>query len=457
MSMSWAVKYRPRSLDDVIAQDGTVGVLRQMVKSDRVNAALLFHGPKGSGKTSVARIVAKAVQCEDPSNRVPCGRCGACTSDWDDTYELDAASNRGVQAMLDLLKQVGYRPRGKKKVYIIDEAHMLTPEAMSAFLKMLEEPPSHVLFILATTDRNALLPTVRSRCLGFAFRPFSDEALTARLAYICKSEKIRVEPRALRLIAERSERSMRDAIMILEACVSDGVVSEKVVVSMYGGTTDKTLLAMARLVLTKGEKASARFFVKRQDRIERGVADEDWIGGLCGFVRDASMYSYCPDIGEKRPLVMDEKLQGLFGDLRMVIPIWLSNLWYQYRGRRTDDIDVMFLEFRDRIENPDRYARKEIVYRETHQVRSKRAPAESLPVDLPFFMQKLGSFVEQVSGRTTIRSPKGRLLDIVNDPSFAKHEYYIELRDVKLLRREDINGFHLERKGLIKKRGNECT
>lgn len=217
-------KWRPRRFGELVGQDAVATTLRQAVAQGRLSHAYLFCGPRGTGKTTTARILAKAANCLDPQDREPCDTCTICQAinegRFMDLIEVDAASNRRIEEMRDLRERVRFGPtQGRYKVYIIDEAHMLTPEASNAFLKTLEEPPSYVIFVLCTTEPHRVLPTIVSRCQRFDFRRLSSEAIVKRLSQICREEGIETEPSTLDALARNAWGSMRDAENLLEQLV----------------------------------------------------------------------------------------------------------------------------------------------------------------------------------------------------------------------------------------------
>lgn len=229
MSMHQALyrKYRPRTFDDVCGQDHITDVLKYEVGADRVSHAYLFCGSRGTGKTSCAKILAKAVNCLAPLDGNPCGKCEACLEiergATMDIVEMDAASNNGIDNIRDIRDEVMYTPAVlKKRVYIIDEVHMLSTSAFNALLKTLEEPPAHVLFILATTELHELPATIISRCLRFDFRRISSDVIKNRLLYIADKENIVLEDEAALVIAKQAEGGMRDAVSMLELCSGGG-------------------------------------------------------------------------------------------------------------------------------------------------------------------------------------------------------------------------------------------
>ena len=217
-------KYRPSNFDEVVGQQPIIQTLKNAIVQNRIAHAYLFCGPRGTGKTSIAKIFAKMLNCEDKSNK-PCGKCINCkmvqNGSHPDIIEIDAASNNGVDEVRNLIDKVKYAPmQGKYKVYIIDEVHMMTTGAFNALLKTIEEPPAHVVFILATTEPNKVIPTIISRCQRFDFNKVSQKDIEKRLSIVCKEEKIEIDPEAISLIAQLADGGMRDSLSILDQCIA---------------------------------------------------------------------------------------------------------------------------------------------------------------------------------------------------------------------------------------------
>ena len=228
MSEALYRKYRPQIFEDVVGQEHIERTIKNAIEQDKVSHAYLFTGPRGTGKTTTARLLAKALLCEHGPTPEPDGTCDDCVmianGEHPDVYELDAASRTGVENVREeIIGRVQFAPtRGRYKIYIIDEVHMLSTAAFNALLKTLEEPPSHVVFILATTDPQKVPETIHSRCQRFDFRRISQEALVSRLGAVCVSEGVEFEGEALDLIAHRAEGGMRNALTSLEQLIAFG-------------------------------------------------------------------------------------------------------------------------------------------------------------------------------------------------------------------------------------------
>ena len=218
-------KFRPDTFEDVKGQDHIVTTLKNQIRADRIGHAFLFCGTRGTGKTTVAKILAKAVNCEQPVDGSPCNECPTCRAIQAGTsmnvIEIDAASNNGVDNIREIREEVTYRPtQGKYKVYIIDEVHMLSAGAFNALLKTLEEPPSYVIFILATTESHKIPVTIQSRCQRYDFHRISIDTIAGRLRELMEKEQLSVEEKALRYVAKAGDGSMRDALSLLDQCIA---------------------------------------------------------------------------------------------------------------------------------------------------------------------------------------------------------------------------------------------
>lgn len=252
-------KWRPASFQQVKGQDHIVQTLKNQITSGRVGHAYLFCGTRGTGKTSIAKIFARAVNCESPIDGSPCNECQICrgiaSGSSMNVVEIDAASNNGVENIREIREQVQYPPtEGKYRVYIIDEVHMLSTGAFNALLKTLEEPPSYVIFILATTEVNKIPITVLSRCQRYDFKRISRDTLAARLKELAEAEQIPAEDKALAYIAKAADGSMRDALSLLDQCVAfyyDSLLTYEHVLEVLGAVDSTVFSQLLRAVLEK--------------------------------------------------------------------------------------------------------------------------------------------------------------------------------------------------------------
>lgn len=291
-------KYRPRSFVDVCGEEHITSVLQYESKMGRISHAYLFCGPRGTGKTTCAKILAKAVNCEHPVDGNPCGKCFACESidsgNATDVLEMDAASNNGVEYIRDIRDGVNYTPAVlKKRVYIIDEVHMLSQSAFNALLKTLEEPPEHVLFILATTELHKLPATIISRCQRFDFRRIAVDIIAERLRKIAAIEDIPLSEEAARILAKQAQGGMRDAISLFELCGGGGhEVTANRVTEVLGLSTIETVYKTA-VAVARRDIAGLFRMVDTVARSARDIA-VFW-QELTAFWRDMLVIQYVQD------------------------------------------------------------------------------------------------------------------------------------------------------------------
>ncbi len=285
-----ARRYRPQTFDDLIGQQHVSQALSRAIESNRVGHAYLFTGARGVGKTSAARILAKALNCAEGTSATPCGECELCESvssgDDVDVLEIDGASNRGIDEIRQLRQNVAVRPsRARYKIYIIDEVHMLTKEAFNALLKTLEEPPEHVKFIFATTEPNKIPITILSRCQRYDFAGIETAAIQDRLEQIATAEGVTVEADALQILAMRAAGSMRDSQSLLEQLLSTGrdTVTSADVTSMLGIAPATRL---SQLVVPLVERDAAAALAQLDAGIGEGAEVSQLIDQLLGYFRD---------------------------------------------------------------------------------------------------------------------------------------------------------------------------
>lgn len=284
-----ARKYRPQTFDDIVAQEHVTKTLSNSLKNDRVGSGYLFCGPRGTGKTTIARILAKSINCADESSPTPCGKCPSCIEiaggNSLDVLEIDAASNTGVDDVRTLRENVRYLPTsGKKRIYIIDEVHRLSGPAFDALLKTLEEPPAHVMFIFATTEPLKVPETILSRTQRYDFKRVSIEDLAGNLDRISKSENFKTTPEALRLIARKADGSVRDSLSLMDqvAAFADSEITEAEVIEALG-LVDKTLLF--DLLQAVGGKQVKEALKLVKNVFEGGIDPSDFVKELLEHLR----------------------------------------------------------------------------------------------------------------------------------------------------------------------------
>ncbi len=302
-------KYRPKTFDEVIGQDHITKTLINQIKNDKISHAYLFTGSRGTGKTSTAKIFAKAINCPSSKNGSPCLNCDVCKGlDGTniDVLEIDAASNNGVDEIRDLREKVKYPPVvGKYKVYIIDEVHMLSTSAFNALLKTLEEPPAHTVFILATTEVHKLPATILSRCLRFDFRLVSLEQLTALLKNILNAENIKFEDTAINVIARAGEGSVRDTLSIADRCVSfaGDNLTYQAVLSVLGVSEREILIDIVQQIF---EKKTGEALSLLDGILAKGKSPLVFASDMIGYFRDLLLINSLGDKSREIVVVKDD-------------------------------------------------------------------------------------------------------------------------------------------------------
>lgn len=315
-------KFRPQSFEQVKGQDHVVRALKNQVKTGRIGHAYLFTGTRGTGKTSVAKIFAKAINCLSPVDGEPCGTCENCKAVAADAFidivEIDAASNTGVDDIRQIIEEVQYTPtKGRYKVYIIDEAHMLTTAAFNAFLKTLEEPPSYVVFILATTEPHKLPITILSRCQRYDFHRISDEEITANLSELCAKEEVEAERKALEYVAKAGDGSMRDSISLLDKCIAFNL-GEKLTydnVLQTLGAVDTEIFSNIFRAVHAGDAVSALSGL--ESAVKDGKDLGQFISDFIWYIRNVLIAKVSGDASGKILGVTKENLKALEEDARM--------------------------------------------------------------------------------------------------------------------------------------------
>jgi len=330
-----ARKWRPKSFETLVGQDHVVRALTNALEQNRLHHAYLFTGTRGVGKTTLARILAKSLNCETGITAKPCGICNACSEidrgRFVDLIEVDAASNTQVDAMRDLLDNAQYAPSaGRFKVYIIDEVHMLSKSAFNAMLKTLEEPPAHVKFILATTDPQKVPVTVLSRCLQFNLRQMAGTSIISHLENILSQENIPYEPTALHLIARAADGSMRDALSLTDQAIAYGgkTVNEADVRAMLGAIDQSYLHELINALLTNDGKS---LIAQAKIMEERSISFESALNDLAQLLQQIAVVQTVPD-----SVADDLPERDLLLDLAKKISAETLQLYYQIAllGRR---------------------------------------------------------------------------------------------------------------------------
>lgn len=314
--------WRPQQFNDLVGQEHVTTTLKNALTSGQLAHAYLFHGPRGTGKTSAAKILAKAVNCEQGPASEPCNKCDACikitAGQMIDVVEIDAASNRGVDDIRELRDQVKYAPtEARYKVYIIDEAHMLTMEAFNALLKTLEEPPSHVLFLLATTEPHKLLSTILSRCQRFAFRRITFEHIVATIQKVCIAEGVTYDEDGVSLLARSADGGLRDALSLLDQALAFAGkhLDESAVTAVTGSGTKKGIYQLLQAIK---EQETAQVLASLQDCLNQGAEVERIMDDLIYTCRDLLLFHTAPQL---------EHLQGAISeraDFQALSQSWTS-------------------------------------------------------------------------------------------------------------------------------------
>ncbi|MBN1894263.1 DNA polymerase III subunit gamma/tau, partial [bacterium] len=290
-----ARKWRPLDWEGLVGQEHVTATLKNAIRHNRLAHAYLFTGPRGVGKTSAARVLAKSLNCESGPTLTPCNQCSNCREITEsrsvDVFEIDGASNRGIEEVRNLRENIRYSPaKGKYRIYIIDEVHMLTPEAFNALLKTLEEPPEHVVMIFATTEPHKIPATILSRCQRFDFRRMAHEDIIGQLRLICKSENVEIDEEALHLIARKADGSMRDSQSVLDQMISytGKAITGPDVIQALGLIEQEVFFELTDCII-RGDTGKALDLLDRA--IARGYDLEEFWSGLASHLRNALVLS----------------------------------------------------------------------------------------------------------------------------------------------------------------------
>ncbi|MBN1383518.1 MAG: DNA polymerase III subunit gamma/tau [Elusimicrobia bacterium] len=301
--MSYVVlarKYRPQKFEDIVGQEHVCRVLKNAIKEERIAHGYIFSGQRGVGKTTTARIFAKALNCKDGPKEEPCDKCDSCRGILKgtslDLLELDAASNRGIDEIRDLRENVKYAPSvSKYKIYIIDEVHMLTNEAFNALLKTLEEPPSHVIFIFATTSTQKIPATILSRCQRFNFKPLSIKEISEQLIKIAEKEDVKIDEKAVALIARSAGGALRDALSVFDQVISfcGSKIGAQDVISILGIVKEDILSRMVGYILANDTK---NLLHAVNETIVSGYDPLNIVSDLQEYLRNIMLYKVSPEL-----------------------------------------------------------------------------------------------------------------------------------------------------------------
>ena len=317
-------KFRPTEFEDVKGQEHIVTTLKNQIKADRIGHAYLFCGTRGTGKTTVAKIFAKAVNCEHPVDGSPCGECPSCRAIADgssmNVIEIDAASNNGVDNIRQIREEVSYRPtEGKYKVYIIDEVHMLSTGAFNALLKTLEEPPSYVIFILATTEAHKIPITILSRCQRYDFHRISIDTIAARLSDLMQQEKVDVEEKAIRYVAKAGDGSMRDALSLLDQCIAfhlGETLTYENVLEVLGAVDTEVFSRLLRQIIDKNVAAAISIL---DELVDEGRELGQLVSDFTWYLRNLLLIQSSDDMEEVLDMSQDS-IDALKEEAKLISP-----------------------------------------------------------------------------------------------------------------------------------------
>ena len=461
-------KFRPQVFADVKGQDHIVTTLKNQIKADRIGHAYLFCGTRGTGKTTIAKIFAKAVNCEYPVDGSPCGECPTCraiaSGSSMSVIEIDAASNNGVDNIRQIREEVEYRPTdGKYKVYIIDEAHMISQQAFNALLKTLEEPPSYIIFILATTEAHKIPITILSRCQRYDFRHISIDTITARLRELMEAENIVVEERALRYVAKAGDGSMRDALSLLDQCIAFYLGQELTydrVLNTLGAVDTEVFSRLLRQILDKditGAIGTLGDMVVEGRELGQFVTDFTWYLRNLMLVQSSDDMEDVLDVSTENLALLKEEAQMVDTEILMRYIRIFSELGSQikYAAQKRILIEIALIKLCkpemekdytslvDRIDSIEKKIEKGIVVAPGGASRSdievpepgkKPELPKAIPEDIRQVIANWNSIVSEMTGLTrsylkkAVRSlgPNDALLLVFDDPN--AYAYVMENR-----------------------------
>jgi DNA polymerase-3 subunit gamma/tau len=438
-------KFRPTTFEDVKGQEHIVTTLKNQIKAERIGHAYLFCGTRGTGKTTIAKIFAKAVNCEQPEDGNPCGKCAACRSIAAGTsmnvIEIDAASNNGVDNIREIREEVAYRPtEGKYKVYIIDEVHMLSTGAFNALLKTLEEPPEYVIFILATTEVHKIPITILSRCQRYDFKRISIDTIVARLSDLMVREGIEVEERAIRYIAKMADGSMRDALSLLDQCIAF-YLGEKLtyqhVLEVMGAVDTEVFSKLLRDVISKNVTkvlATLEELIMQGRELSQLTTDFTWYLRNLLLAKSSDGMEDVLDVSEENLVQLQEEANlvdydtliryiRVFSELsnqlkyatqkRVLLEVALIKLCKPEMETNQDSILSRIRAVEEKIEQGVQAVQTEVVYVNRGEEAPKAAPKPELPKALHEDVQAVAKnfrmIANQASGMLKVYLKQARL------------------------------------------------
>ena len=428
-------KFRPTTFEDVKGQDHIIKTLQNQIKADRIGHAYLFCGTRGTGKTTVAKIFAKAVNCEHPVDGSPCGECAICKAIAAGTsmnvIEIDAASNNGVDNIREIREEVAYRPtEGRFKVYIIDEVHMLSIGAFNALLKTLEEPPEYVIFILATTEVHKIPITILSRCQHYDFHRITIDTIAGRMNDLMEIEQVDVEQRAIRYIAKAADGSMRDALSLLDQCIAF-YLGQKLtydnVLEVLGAVDTDVFSRLLRNIIARDVPKvldTVEELVMQGRELSQLTADFTWYLRNLLLVKTSDNMEDVLDVSSENLQQLKEEAQMKYAtQKRVLLEVALIKLCTPAMEVNTDSLLDRIRAMEDRLDRELEAVQEKVVYVNASEVNGiagntnsasrKSQPKPELPDAVPEEIQKVvqnfRSIADEVSAPTSIYLKQARL------------------------------------------------
>lgn len=430
-------KFRPTEFDEVKGQDHIVTTLKNQIKTDRIGHAYLFTGTRGTGKTTIAKIMAKAVNCENPTDGSPCNECAVCSNINDNTSinvrELDAASNNGVDSIRQIIEEVEYPPtEGKYKVYIIDEVHMLSTGAFNALLKTLEEPPSYVIFILATTEVAKIPITILSRCQRYDFKRITIDTIAKRLRELCDKEGITAEDKAINYIAKVADGSMRDALSLLDQCIAFYLGEDLTfdnVLSCLGAVDTEIFSRLLRYIIDRNVSGTIEIIdevVQSGKEIGQFVTDFTWYLRNIILIRSSADMADVIDVSSENLKLLQEEAKLVTDENVMRYIRILSELNNQIKFASSKRVLVEIAMIKlckpaiepdvsnllDRIEylesevengvkiNPQIIQKEGATNQRSEEIVNKKAVEKALPEDIRKIVESWKSIIDSIEDRS---------------------------------------------------------